>query len=47
MNALLDEARRFFVERGFSAYEQETGEGLLRFLMLRDGRRTGRPWSTW
>ena len=41
MNALLDEARRFFVERGFSAYEQETGEGLLRFLMLRDGRRTG------
>jgi 23S rRNA (uracil1939-C5)-methyltransferase len=41
MNVLLDEARRFFVERGFSAYEQETGEGLLRFLMLRDGRRTG------
>jgi 23S rRNA (uracil1939-C5)-methyltransferase len=41
MNALLDEARRFFVERGFSAYEQKTGEGLLRFLMLRDGRRTG------
>jgi 23S rRNA (uracil1939-C5)-methyltransferase len=41
MNALLDEARRFFVERGLSAYEQETGEGLLRFLMLRDGRRTG------
>jgi 23S rRNA (uracil1939-C5)-methyltransferase len=41
MNALLDEARRFFLERGFSAYEQETGEGLLRFLMLRDGRRTG------
>ncbi len=41
MNALLDEARRFFVERGFSAYEQKTGEGLLRFLMLREGRRTG------
>ncbi len=41
MNALLDEARRFFVERGFSAYEQASGEGLLRFLMLRDGRRTG------
>ena len=41
MNALLDEARRFFVEREFSAYEQASGEGLLRFLMLRDGRRTG------
>ena len=41
MNALLDESRRFFAERGFSAYEQKTGEGLLRFLMLRDGRRTG------
>lgn len=41
MNVLLDEARRFFMERGFSAYEQKTGEGLLRFLMLRDGRRTG------
>ena len=41
MNALLDEARRFFGERGFSAYEQDTGEGLLRFLMLRVGRRTG------
>jgi 23S rRNA (uracil1939-C5)-methyltransferase len=41
MNALLDEARRFFLERGLSAYEQEGGEGLLRFLMLREGRRTG------
>jgi len=41
MNALLDEARRFFVQRGLSAYDQESGEGLLRFLMLREGRRTG------
>ena len=41
MNALLDEARRFFAERGLSVYEQDTGEGLLRFLMLREGRHTG------
>ena len=41
MNALLDEARRFFVEQGLSAYDQGSGEGLLRFLMLREGRRTG------
>jgi 23S rRNA (uracil1939-C5)-methyltransferase len=40
MNAVLDEARRFFVERGLTAYEQDSGEGLLRFLMLREGRRT-------
>jgi len=40
MNTLLDEARRFFVERGLTAYEQDSGEGLLRFLMLREGRRT-------
>jgi len=41
MNALLDEARRFFVEQGLSAYDQAAGDGLLRFLMLREGRRTG------
>jgi 23S rRNA (uracil1939-C5)-methyltransferase len=41
MNALLGEARRFFVEQGLSVYDQESGEGLLRFLMLREGRRTG------
>jgi 23S rRNA (uracil1939-C5)-methyltransferase len=41
MNALLDEARRFFAEHELSAYDQESGEGLLRFLMLREGRRTG------
>jgi 23S rRNA (uracil1939-C5)-methyltransferase len=41
MNALLDEARRFFVDHELSAYDQDSGEGLLRFLMLREGRRTG------
>jgi 23S rRNA (uracil1939-C5)-methyltransferase len=41
MNALLDEGRRFFVEQGLSAYDQDSGEGLLRFLMLREGRRAG------
>ena len=41
MNALLDEARGFFVEQGLSAYDQAAGDGLLRFLMLREGRRTG------
>jgi 23S rRNA (uracil1939-C5)-methyltransferase len=40
MNALLAEARRFFIERRLSVYEQETGEGLLRFLMVREGKRT-------
>jgi len=40
MNALLDEARRFFVEHGLTAYEQDSSEGLLRFLMLREGRGT-------
>ena len=41
MNALLAEARAFFTERGLTVYEQETGEGLLRFLMLREGKQTG------
>ena len=41
MNALLTEARAFFAERGLTVYEQETGEGLLRFLMLREGKQTG------
>ena len=40
MNAALDEARRFFVERSLSVYDQDSGDGLLRFLMLREGRRT-------
>jgi 23S rRNA (uracil1939-C5)-methyltransferase len=41
MNVVLDEARRFFSAGQLSTYEQESGEGLLRFLMLREGRRTG------
>jgi 23S rRNA (uracil1939-C5)-methyltransferase len=41
MNALLDEARRFFAGSGLEAWEQDSGEGLLRFLMLREGYRTG------
>ncbi|HYM67503.1 MAG TPA: TRAM domain-containing protein, partial [Patescibacteria group bacterium] len=41
MNGLLAEARAFFVERGLTVYEQDTGEGLLRFLMLREGKHTG------
>jgi 23S rRNA (uracil1939-C5)-methyltransferase len=41
MNDLLGEARRFFEEAGLTVYEQESGEGLLRFLMLREGARTG------
>ena len=41
MNALLGEARAFFVERGLTVYEQDSGEGLLRFLMLREGKHTG------
>jgi 23S rRNA (uracil1939-C5)-methyltransferase len=41
MNALLTEARAFFAERGLTVYEQDTGEGLLRFLMLREGKHTG------
>ena len=41
MNALLHETRRFTVDEKLSAYDQQSGEGLLRFLMLREGRRTG------
>jgi 23S rRNA (uracil1939-C5)-methyltransferase len=41
MNALLDEARRFFKDSTLGAWEQNSGEGLLRFLMLREGYRTG------
>jgi len=41
MNALLTEARAFFAERELTVYEQDTGEGLLRFLMLREGKHTG------
>ena len=41
MNAMLDEARRVFAEGALDAYDQGSGEGLLRFLMLREGRGTG------
>ena len=41
MNALLDEARAFIQERRLTVYDQESGEGLLRFLMLREGKGTG------
>jgi 23S rRNA (uracil1939-C5)-methyltransferase len=41
MNALLQEARGFFAERRLTVYDQESGEGLLRFLMLREGKGTG------
>jgi 23S rRNA (uracil1939-C5)-methyltransferase len=41
MNAHLDEARRFFAASGLTAWDQDSGEGLLRFLMLREGYRTG------
>jgi 23S rRNA (uracil1939-C5)-methyltransferase len=41
MNALLDESRREARARGLSVYDQESGEGLLRFLTLREGRGTG------
>jgi 23S rRNA (uracil1939-C5)-methyltransferase len=41
MNAVLAEVRAFVRERGWSVYRQDTEEGLLRFLMLREGRATG------
>src|SRR5260370_28604119 len=45
MNGLLAEARSFFAERGLTVYEQDTGEGLLRFLILPEGWQTGEPIS--
>jgi len=41
LNALLDEVRRDVRARRLGVYDQQTGEGLLRFVMLREGRRTG------
>lgn len=41
MNALLDEIRREVRARGLAVYDQESGQGLLRFVTLREGRRTG------
>jgi 23S rRNA (uracil1939-C5)-methyltransferase len=41
MNALLDEMRRQVRERGLSVFDADSGQGLLRFVALREGRRTG------
>jgi len=41
MNALLDEFRREVRARGLSVWDPATERGLLRFVMLREGRRTG------
>jgi 23S rRNA (uracil1939-C5)-methyltransferase len=41
MNALLDELRREARARGLSVYDQDSERGLLRFVSLREGRRTG------
>ena len=41
MNRLLDELRRQVRARALSVWEQQTERGLLRFLTLREGRRTG------
>jgi 23S rRNA (uracil1939-C5)-methyltransferase len=41
LNAVLAEVRAFVREQGWSVYRQETEEGLLRFLMLREGQATG------
>ncbi len=41
MNALLQEARRQIRERQLSVYEQASERGLLRFVTIREGRRTG------
>ena len=41
MNTLLDELRRQVRARALSVWEQQTERGLLRFLTLREGRRTG------
>jgi 23S rRNA (uracil1939-C5)-methyltransferase len=41
MNAVLAEVRAFVREQRWSIYRQDTEQGLLRFLMLREGRQTG------
>src|SRR5881296_1217947 len=40
MNVLLDEFRAQARARGLSVYDQDSGEGLLRFATVREGRRT-------
>jgi 23S rRNA (uracil1939-C5)-methyltransferase len=41
MNALLDEFRRQVHARALTIYDQRTEQGLLRFVMMREGRHTG------
>ena len=41
LNRLLGELRRETTARALSVYDQASGEGLLRFVSLREGRRTG------
>ncbi len=41
LNAVLAEVRAFVRERGWRVYRQEPEDGLLRFLMLREGKETG------
>jgi 23S rRNA (uracil1939-C5)-methyltransferase len=41
MNALLDEMRRQVIARGLPVWDGATEQGLLRFVSLREGRRTG------
>ncbi|MFQ5829757.1 MAG: 23S rRNA (uracil(1939)-C(5))-methyltransferase RlmD [Candidatus Methylomirabilia bacterium] len=41
LNVLLSEVRGYIRERRLPVYDEESGEGLLRFLMLREGKRTG------
>ncbi|HEV8308304.1 MAG TPA: 23S rRNA (uracil(1939)-C(5))-methyltransferase RlmD [Methylomirabilota bacterium] len=41
LNAVLREVRAFVHEHGGTVYRQDREEGLLRFLMLREGRATG------
>jgi 23S rRNA (uracil1939-C5)-methyltransferase len=41
MNGVLAEVRAFVRETGWQVYRQEREEGLLRFLMLREGRASG------
>ncbi len=41
MNVLLDEFRRQVRERALSVYDPRNERGLLRFVMMREGRRTG------
>jgi 23S rRNA (uracil1939-C5)-methyltransferase len=41
MNALLDEMREQVRARHLSVYDQQSGEGLLRFVTVREGRHTG------